>query len=79
MIGSFSCISFDLEVGGAINELHSNTLTHTILKVDFVCDVAMMSIPNVNYRHLHDLLYNQVLTIPVVIRFYLPQESDKGM
>ena len=39
--------AFDFNVGVAINESRSYTLTSTILKVEVVCDVAMRSTPNV--------------------------------
>ena len=55
MIDSFSCIPFDFNVGGAINESRSYTLTSVI------CDVAMTSTPNVITTELRDLLYNQCI------------------
>ena len=51
MIDFFSCIPFDLQrlilmIKVAINESRSYTLTSAILKVGVVCDVAIMSTPN---------------------------------
>ena len=54
-------LTFDLNVGVAINESRSYALTSIILKVDVVCDVAMTSIPNVLTTELRDLLYNQCI------------------
>ena len=45
----------------AINELRSYTLTSAILKVDVICDVTMMSTPNVLTTGLRGLLYNQCI------------------
>ena len=41
--------SFDFNIGVALNELRSYTLTSAILKVDVLCDVKMTSIPNVTW------------------------------
>ena len=48
---------FDFNIGVAINESRSNTLTSAILKVD-IPHVVMMSTPNVLMAELHDFLYN---------------------
>ena len=39
--------AFDFNLGVTINKSRSYTLTSAILKVDIVCDVTMMSTPNV--------------------------------
>ena len=57
---NFRSSAFDFNVGVAINESPSYTLTSTILKFD-VCDVAMTSTPNVLTTELRDLLYNQYI------------------
>ena len=64
-----------------MNELRSYTLTSAILKFDVVCDVAMMSTPNVLTTELRDLLYNQCIgnTCWFVFYFYLSHGSDKGI
>ena len=49
--------AFDFNVGVAINESHSYTMTSAILKVDVVCDVT----PHVLATELRDLLYNQCI------------------
>ena len=56
-----------------MNESHSNTLTSAILKVDVLCDIAMISSPNVLTTQLHDILYNQFFV------FYLFQGLNKVM
>ena len=53
--------AFEFNVGVAINESHSYTLTSAIFKVDVICDVAMMSFSNVLTTELRDLLYNQCI------------------
>ena len=50
--------AFDFNVGVAINESHSYTLTSAILKVEVVCDVTMTSTRNVLTTELRDL-YDQ--------------------
>ena len=63
----FSCIpkgfwspAFDFNIGVPIKQSHSYTLTSAILKFD-VCEVTMMSTPNVLTAELRDLLYNQCI------------------
>ena len=56
---TFRVPAFDFNVGVALNESRSFTLTSAILKIDVVCDVAMTSTPNVLTTELRDLLYNQ--------------------
>ena len=53
--------AFGFNVEVAIFESRSYTLTSAILNVDVVCDVAMMTTPNVLTTELHDLLYNQCI------------------
>ena len=65
--------AFDFNIGVEINESHSNTLTSAILKVDVLCDIAMISSPNVLTTQLHDILYNQLFV------FYLSQGLNKVM
>ena len=52
---------FYFNVGVAINESRSYTLTFAILTFDVVCDVAMTSTPNALTTELRDLLYNQCI------------------
>ena len=44
---TFRAPAFDFNIGVAVNESHSFTLTSAILKIDVVCDVAMTSTPKV--------------------------------
>ena len=56
---TFLPLAFGFNVGVAIYDSRSCTLTSAILKVDIVYDVTMMSTPNVLMTELRDLLYNQ--------------------
>ena len=66
--------AFVFNVGVAINQSCSYMLMSTILKVDVICDVTMMSTPNIIMTELRDLLHNQhidnicysFLSIPLV-------------
>ena len=62
---------FDFNVGFAINESHSYTLTSVILKVDVACDIAMTSTPNVLTTELPDLLYNQCIDNTCCYSFFI--------
>ena len=62
--------AFDFKVGIAINEWHSYALTSTILKVDVLCDVTMMSTPNIT-TELRDLLYNQCIDNTCCYSFFI--------
>ena len=66
---TFRAPAFDFNVGAAMNESRSLTLASDIMKIDVVCDVAMMSTPNVLTRELRNLPYNNVLTTRVFILF----------
>ena len=55
---TFLSPAFDFNVGVAMNEWRSYTLTSAILKVGVLCDVAMTSTPNVLTTEVRDLLYN---------------------
>ena len=71
---------FDFNVGGAIYESRSYTLTFAILKVEVVCDVAMMSTSNILMTELCDLQYNQCIdNMCFYSFFYLSHGLDKGM
>ena len=63
--------AFNFKTGVAINEIRSYSLTSAILKVDFVCDVSMMSTPNVLMTELRDLLYNQCIDNMCCYSFYI--------
>ena len=52
---------FDYNVGVTVVESSSCTLASAIMKVDVICDVAMMSSPNVLTTELHDLQCNQCI------------------
>ena len=58
---TFWSAAFDFNVEVAINESHSYILTSATLKVDVVCDVAMMSAANVLTTELRGLLYNHCI------------------
>ena len=58
---TFSSPAFDFNVEVAISKSRSYTLASAILKIDVVCDVAMMSTPNVLTTELRDLLYNECI------------------
>ena len=62
---------FDFNIGVAIYESRSYTLTSAILKVDIVCDVVMTSTPNVLTAELHDLLYNQCIDNTCCYLFFI--------
>ena len=62
-------VAFNAEV--AINEWRSYTLMSAILKTDVVCDVAMMSIPNILTTELHDLLYDQCIDNICCFSFFI--------
>ena len=53
--------AFHFNVRVEINKSHSYTLTSATLKVDVVCDVAIMSSPNVLMTELRDILYSQCI------------------
>ena len=53
--------AFDFNIGVAIKESRSYTLTSAILKVDIVYVVTMTSTPSFLTAELHDLLYNQCI------------------
>ena len=57
---TFQPLVFNFNVGVALNESCSYTLTSAILKVD-VYDVTMQSTPNALTTELRDLLYNQCM------------------
>ena len=72
--------AFDFNVGVAINESRSYSLTSSILKVAIVCDGAMTSTPKVVTTELRDLLYNQCIDNTFCYSFfYLSHGSDKVM
>ena len=71
--------AFDFKVGVAINELCSYTLTSSILKVDVVCDVTMMSTPSILTTELRGLLYNQCIDDVLLFLFCLSQGANKGI
>ena len=63
--------AFDFNIGVAINESHSYTLTSVILKIDVVCDVAITSTPNVLTIELRDLLYNHCIDNTCCYSFFI--------
>ena len=63
--------AFELNEGVAINESHSYTLPSAILKADVVCDVALMSNPNMLTTELRDLLYNQCIDNMCCYSFFI--------
>ena len=65
--------AFDFNIGVAINESHSYTLTSAILKVGVVCDIAMTLIPNVLTTELCDLLYSQCINNTCCYSVLCPQ------
>ena len=65
--------AFDFNVGVAINESCSYTLTSTILKTDVVCDVAMTSTRNVITTESCDFLYNQCIDMLVLVFLSIPR------
>ena len=71
--------ALDFNVRVAINELCSYIVMSAILKVNDVCDVAMLSIPKVLTTELCDLLYNQCIDNMLLFVLYLSHGSDKGM
>ena len=72
--------AFGFNVGVAVIESRSYTLTSAILKVDVVCDVIVTSTSNVLTTELRDFLYNQCIDNMFCYSFfYLSHGSDKGM